>query len=347
MTRGPFLQHLDGSVQLDTGHQTKVSLVDGSGNGSMFSEVRLGTISVADVARSERFYQDAFGYVGKGGGILRAEDDDGRVGEAWMMPAGMAVRFSVVGPATCESCLLRIVEFDSPGELIWGDVPAGKVIGLYALNIRVPEIHTGWERIVAAGGTVKSPPTHWDLSDGSAWDSQIYDPDGVLIDAWSVEGEIADRLGPALEPASELQTMALHVYDAIRSKQFYLAFGYDVLYDQEVRGLEEFFGVPGGVVMHNVNLIMNHTPVGGMEMSQYLGYPGIEVKERAVPPNHGIFSVSFEVDDLAAASGQVVSLGAELIGGPVVLDTPPFGPMAASTFLGPDGEMIELFERSG
>ncbi len=347
MTRGPFLQHLDGSVQLDTGHQTKVSLVDGSGNGSMFSEVRLGTISVADVARSERFYQDAFGYVGKGGGILRAEDDDGRVGEAWMMPAGMAARFSVVGPATCESCLLRIVEFDSPGEPIWGDVPAGKVIGLYALNIRVPETHTGRERIVAAGGTVKSPPTRWNLSDGSAWDSQIYDPDGVLIDAWSVEGEIADRLGPALEPAGELQTMALHVDDAIRSKQFYLAFAYEVLYDQEVRGLEESFGVPGGVVMHNVNLIMNHTPVGRMEMSQYLGYPGIEVKERAVPPNHGIFSVSFEVDDLAAASGQVVSLGAELIGGPVVLDTPPFGPMAASTFLGPDGEMIELFERSG
>ena len=193
MTRGPFLQHLDGSVQLDTGHQTKVSLVDGSENGSMFSEVRLGTISVGDLARSERFYHDAFGYVGKGNGVLRAEDDDGRVGEAWMMPAGMTAGYSVVGPAECESCLLRIVEFDSPGELIWGDVPAGKVIGLYALNIRPPDIHTGWERIVAAGGTVKYPPTHWNLSDGSAWDSQIYDPDGVLIDAWSVEGEIADR----------------------------------------------------------------------------------------------------------------------------------------------------------
>ena len=130
MTHGPFLQHLDGSVQVDTGHQTKVSLVDGSGNGSMFSEVRLGTISVGDLARSERFYHDAFGYVGKGSGVVRAADDRGRVGEAWMMPAGMTAGYSVVGPAECESCLLRIVEFDSPGEPIWGDVPAGKVIGL-------------------------------------------------------------------------------------------------------------------------------------------------------------------------------------------------------------------------
>ena len=313
----------------------------------MFSEVKLATISVADLSRSERFYRDAFGYVGKGAGVLRADDDGGRVGETWMMPPGMTARFSVVGPEASESCLLRIVEFDSPGERIWGDVPAGKVIGLYALNIRVPEIHTGWERIVAAGGAVKSPPTHWDLSDGSAWDSQIYDPDGVLIDAWSVEGEIANRLGPAMEPASELQTMALHVGDAVRSKDFYLAFGYGVLYDQQVKGLEEFFGVPDGVVMHNVNLIMDHTPVGRMEMSQYLGYPGVEVRQRAVPPNHGILSVSFEVDDLEAAAERLVTRGARPIGGPAALDMPPFGAAAAVTLSGPDGEMIELFERTG
>ena len=313
----------------------------------MFSEVRLGTISVADLARSERFYRDAFGYLAKGTGVLRAEDDAGRVGEAWMMPDGMSARFAVVGPAGCDSCLLRIVEFDAPGEPIWGDLPAGKVIGHYALNIRVPEIHTSWERIVAAGGRIKSPPTHWNLSDGSAWDSQIYDPDGVLIDAWTVHGDIAERLGPAVDPASELQTMALHVGDAVRSKEFYLGFGYGVLYDQQVRGLEEFFGVPGGVVMHNVNLIMEHTPVGRMEMSQYLGYPGVEVKQRAAPPNHGILSVTFEVDDLEAASDHVVDLGAEVIGGPATYGVPPFGQVTASTFFGPDGEMVELFERTG
>lgn len=99
--------------------------------------------------------------------------------------------------------------------------------------------------------------------------------------------------------------------------------------------------------MRNVNLIMEHTPVGRMEMSQYLGYPGIEVTEWAVPPNHGIFSVTFEVDDLEAASGQVVALGAEPIGGPVAFEMLPFGPVAAATFFGPDGEMIELFERAG
>ena len=297
--------------------------------------------------RSQTFYRDAFGYLAKGTGVLRAEDDAGRVGESWMMPDGMAARFAVVGPAGCNSCLLRIVEFDAPGEPIWGDLPAGKVIGHYALNIRVPEIHTGWERIVAAGGRIKSPPTHWNLSDGSAWDSQIYDPDGVLIDAWTVHGEIAERLGPATDPASELQTMALHVGDAARSKEFYLGLGYGVLYDQQVKGLEEFFGVPGGVVMHNVNLIMEHTPVGRMEMSQYLGYPGVEVKQRAVPPNHGILSVTFEVDDLEAGSNHVVDLGAELIGGPAISGLPPFGQVTASTFFGPDGEMVELFERTG
>ena len=311
----------------------------------MFSEVRLGTISVADLGRSQRFYQDAFGYLGKGTGVLRAEDDGGRVGASWMMPGGMTARFAVVGPADCGSCLLRIVEFDAPGEPIWGDLPAGKVIGHYALNIRVPEIRSGWERIVAAGGRIKSPPTHWNLSDGSAWDSQIYDPDGVLIDAWSVDGEIAERLGPATEPASELQTMALHVGDAVRSKEFYLGLGYGVLYDQQVKGLEEFFGVPDGVVMHNVNLIMEHPPVGRMEMSQYLGYPGVKVKSRAVPPNHGILSVTFEVDDLVAASAHVIGLGAEPIGGPAMYSVVPFGQSVATTFFGPDGEMVELFER--
>ncbi|MCY4372024.1 MAG: hypothetical protein OXF41_21950 [bacterium] len=302
---------------------------------------------MADLERSQDFYHGAFGYLAKGTGVLRAEDDGGRVGESWMMPDGMTARFAVVGPARCDSCLLRIVEFDAPGQPIWDDLPAGKVIGHYALNIRVPEIHTGWERIVAAGGRIKSPPTHWHLSDGSAWDSQIYDPDGILIDAWSVEGEIAERLGAAMDPASELQTMALHVGDAVRSKEFYLGFGYGVLYDQQVKGLEEFFGVPDGVVMHNVNLIMEHTPVGRMEMSQYLGHPGIEVKPRAVPPNHGILSVTFEAGDLPSASAHVVDLGAEPIGGPATYAVLPYGQVAASTFFGPDGEMVEIFERIG
>lgn len=311
----------------------------------MFSEVRLATISVTDLERSERFYRDGFGYVMKGEGSLSADDDGGRVGDAWRMPQGLTARYVVVGPAHAESSLLRIVEFDAEGEAIWGDVPAGKVIGLYALNMRVPEIESGWKRLVAAGGTVKSEPTFWEVTNGTAWDSQIYDPDGVLIDAWSIAGPIADTLGPAIDPASEIQTVALHVADAVRSKEFYVGLGFGVLYDQKVAGLEQFFGVPEGVVMHNVNLMMDHPPTGRIEASQYIDYAGISISDRTRPPNRGMLSASFEVNDLEAASGQIARLGAEATADVATMAVAPFGSIRIATFLGPDGEPLELFER--
>jgi hypothetical protein len=78
------------------------------------------------------------------------------------------------------------------------------------------------------------------------------------------------------------------------------------------------------------------------------GFSGSEhLTPSAVPPNIGILSVSLETDDLPGISERVVARGARMIAGPFEAEMPPFGRVLFSTFLGPNGEQWEFFQRLG
>ena len=310
----------------------------------MISEIRIVTLSVADLERSARFYKQALGYVELGGGKLAGD----ALEKAWRMPPGLTGRFLMLGAPRKASGLLRLVRFDRPGERIWGDYSRIQDLGHYAVNFRVRDLKAQWPGFIEAGAKAKSEPTFWKVNeDISAWDSQCFDPDGVLLDIFEVQGNLDQSpLGQQTAEASEVQTMAIHVADMAKSKAFYTGIGYDVLYDKVIENMESFFGVPKGTNLHNVNLIMPAgSPNGRVELAQYVGYPGRSLRDRAVPPNLGILSISFETDDLAAAGRLAEEVGGEAIGGPVELPVPPFGNVTFRTFFGPDGETLELFER--
>jgi len=288
----------------------------------MISEIRIVTLSVADLERSARFYKQALGYVELGGGKLAGD----ALEQAWRMPPGLTGRFLMLGPPRMASGLLRLVQFTQPGERIWGDYARIQDLGHFAVNFRVRDLKDHWPRLVEAGAKAKSEPTFWKVNeDLSAWDSQCYDPDGVLLDIFEVQGNLDKTpLGEQTAEVSEVQTMAIHVSDMAKSTAFYTGIGFEVFYDKLIENMEGFFGMPKGTSLHNVNLIMPAgSPNGRVELAQYVGFPGRPLRERAVPPN----------------------LGGEAIGGPLELAVPPFGKVALRTFFGPDGETLELFER--
>ena len=82
----------------------------------MISELRVTTVAVSDVLRSCTFYADAFGYQSAGGAAIAGPE----IERAWQMPAGLTGRCRVVGPPGATTGLLRLVQFDQPGQRIVG-----------------------------------------------------------------------------------------------------------------------------------------------------------------------------------------------------------------------------------
>ncbi|WP_164477820.1 VOC family protein [Nocardioides pantholopis] len=309
----------------------------------MFSEIRVATVGVGDLERSQEFYCATFDYAVLGTGTVSGP----AAGQLWGLPEGMSAETVLLGPAGATSGLLRLVQFDRPGELYWGDYSRMQDYGHYALNVRVPEIQSAVAAIRAHGGSSRSGPTHWTVTpDLSAWDSLSYDPDRVLLDVFELEPAPGSLLAEYDGRPSPLQTVAIHSSDARRSALFYAALGMRPLYDKVLREMESFFGLPAGTELHNINMMNPAAPdLGRLEIAQYVGFPGRSQRDRAVPPALGILSAALETDDLAAAELLLQAIGAEPAGERVELDLPGLGTVATRSYFGPDDERLEFYER--
>ncbi|TDC58653.1 hypothetical protein E1281_00665 [Actinomadura sp. KC345] len=309
----------------------------------MISELRVATVAVSDLERSVAFYRDVFGYVAGPEVAVGGPE----IERAWRMPAGLTGRTVVLGPEGATTGLVRLVSFDAPGDRIWGDYSRAQDYGHYALNIRVDDVRATVHRLREAGGRAKSEPTRWTVTpELAAWDSLSYDPDGVILDVFELEARDGSPLAEYDGSPSELQTVAVHVGDARAAMGFYGALGFEPMYDQVIEGMEAFFRLPPGTSLHNINMYMpGGTMNGRVEIAQYVGFPGRDQRDRAVPPNTGLLSVSLETDDLPATAGLLAAHGAVPVCDPVELDVPPYGPAAVQTFLGRDGELLEFYRR--
>lgn len=204
----------------------------------MISEIRISTVGVRDLDASVAFYRSVFDYVEKG----RGETTAAETVHLWGGAADMKGRQVVLGPEGVESGLLRLVQYEAPADLYWGDYSALEDYGHYALNIRVPHLNDSLRTLAEHGGRTRSGPAYWTVSpDLSAWDSLNYDPDGILLDVFQLETEPTSALHDYDGRPSALQTVATHCSDAQRSARFYAAIGLRPMYDKVLESMEDFF----------------------------------------------------------------------------------------------------------
>ena len=306
----------------------------------MISPISVATVGVTDLGASVRFYRSLLRWEVVATGEVAGSDLEA----LWRMPSGLGGRAVVLGAPGLPLGRVRLVEWDRPGELV-RDPVRNQDFGHYALNFRVGNLEEVWERLEDIGGSARSRPNTWVVADGIlAHDSLCYDPDSITCDVFELPDE--GPLGPLGDrPSSELQTMAIRPSDMAATTAFYTGLGYEIWYDHKTDGIEGFLHLPEGTTLHNVNLHMPSISRNArVELAAYLGYPGVNVAVRAVPPNIGIMSITFESDDFDRDTELVEDLGATSVARSDRTEVPPFGPTRVATFLGPDGEAIEIVE---
>ncbi len=310
----------------------------------MLSEVKLVTLGVSDIDKACAFYAASLQYHVKESGTISSE-----LAGLWRFDPAMRGRYAIIAADDSGIGRIRLVSFDAPGERLWNADNLYNGSGYYALNFRCRDALDTMNAITAAGGSSGHEPSYWEVSDQVAVrDSINDDPDGIRLDAFSYErgGELR---GPLDTEVSVLQTVAIATRDVPRSAAFYLALGFEVLFDRtlDFPGLQALLGTDRPVRIHNVNLMKNGNIIPGrVEMFAYLDMehlPDAPLRDKAVPPNIGILSASLASDNLEADLGHLQSLGGELIAR-ARLTLPGCGRCDVATLFGPDGEMLELYQ---
>jgi catechol 2,3-dioxygenase-like lactoylglutathione lyase family enzyme len=310
-----------------------------------YSEIQTVTLGVRSLTQTRAFYETAFGY--------RCVDESTVSHDCagfWGVPAGVGARTALLARAAPDGPvrrgMIRLLECTPAGEHAWGRYERYFDYGHYAVNIRVPDIRTSYDTMLEAGASSKSRPTRWEVEPGlEAWDSLSWDPDGTLIDVYTVSGR-PDVFAPIQGLATEVETVAIHTSDARRSRDFYLRLGYSQFYDRLITDLSSFFHLPEHVALHNINLFKpERSPVGRIEIVQYVGLPGEPVGARARPPRLGILAIAFETQDVGAAQDRLRQLGSPEVGAVTEIELPGIGRVRTFAADSPDRERLEFHQR--
>ncbi|KIQ96170.1 VOC family protein [Lysobacter sp. A03] len=312
----------------------------------MLSEVKLVTLGVSDLDNACAFYSAALQYQVKESGPISPE-----LAALWRFDPALSGRYAIIAADDSGLGRLRLVSFDAPGERIWNKDNLYNGSGFYALNFRSRDALDTMNAVKAAGGSSGKEPSAWEVSEHvSVRDSINDDPDGIRLDVFSYDrgGELR---GPLDTEVSVLQTVAIATRDVERSAAFYRALGYQTLFDQtlDFPELQDLLGTDKPVRIHNINLLKDGTIIPGrVEMFAYLDMdhlPDAPLRDKAVPPNIGILSASFESTDVDASLAHLQSLGGELVAR-ARLALPGFGDCDVATLFGPDGELLEIYRRA-
>lgn len=302
----------------------------------MISEIRYVTLAVRDLETASTFYTRGIGWE-----LLDFGDVSGPGYErAWQMPPLATGKVQVLGLPGAFSALLRLVQFDLPGVSIRYEDRAEDP-GFFATRILARDLESLWRRVEVLGARPRLPVHPLPVESGAPPpDSQFFDPSGAVVEAVQVPTE---GIVPGLPgTVSDIQAVILVCHDAARSRDFYQHLGYSV-----VREAESTVRAPGpleGRPLRLVRLSAGPDLPGGIDLVEFVDVTGRSLVERAVPPNHGYLSISFETDDLDGTARTLERAGASQVADPQTVEVPHLGLSRIQAFRGPDGEILELIE---
>jgi len=277
----------------------------------------------------------------------------------WQLGEKAAARFVLLKAAGSDHGYIRLIDFDGVKQQpIRVGARAWDTGGYFSLMMRGKDLDRIFDAAIALGFQAESEPIRFvfEPTDGSPPSDLknvvIKAPDGINF-------AIYERLSPALAPFWDFERLSqpFNAMQMIASTEQAEAFFQGVL------GMTTFWAsdfVDPEPAYNNFGLPQNLTTqiprrtrilwprpgeTGRLEAMEIVGLKGRDLSDRATPPNLGILSVSYPVEDAAQSLAAIENAGAKPVYGLRSFSWAPYGKVRMFTVQSPGGALINIFER--
>ena len=304
---------------------------------------------VTDIDDWVRTYAEVGGWE-----LLYAGDVAPEVVEYLRAPAATRAREAVIGKPGATFGFVRLVAFDD-GErrpVIRSYGRPWEIGGWFDINVRVDDMDARFAQLQDLGWGGVSDPIGWNFGPLKVREWLAYGPDGIV---WA----LIQRIDPPLPPAEQPGRMSAHfnstqiVADFAAARHFYIdLLGFEILVEIDDKPMtneprQNVLGLPEetSVSQHwNVSMLKAPgAPGGSIELLSLPGISGRDFAPLAQPPNRGIISHRFPVDDLDALHSHLRDADIPIVCPPQILPMPPGAPIRIMTARGPCGALLDFF----
>lgn len=248
----------------------------------------------------------------------------------------------------------RLIRFDTAPDapLIRSNARPWETGGWFDLNARVADMQLSFDTINRLGWSAESDPVEWQFGEVIVKEWLVRGPDGVVL-------ALIERVDPPLPAAEQPGNFSKHinatqiVTDITAAREFYQqVLGFKPLIEVN----DEFFipepasnvlGLPAeSAAKQKWNISLQAAPGADGGWIEILSLPGISGRDFSAltdPPNRGILSLRFPVDDPDALQQHLLDHSITVISECQNLMLEPYGQVRMFTARGPHGARLDFF----
>lgn len=305
-------------------------------------------VSVADLdASSEWLIEYGNWSTTSEGEIERSELD------YWELPDTISGSHKKVCAPQAETGCIRFVRFDGepnqrPIRLAARPWDSG---GIFSIMLRTEDAQAAFDAAIERGWWAESQPYEFSFGGSDLVNVVIRGPHGVNYALY--ERKAPEFIGfPVGRLSQAFNTMRM-VKDQPASLAFYRdALGFGVLFDAPFTDPEprsNNFSVPANLAEHLVRRAAVAQPVlpgetGRVEVMQFEGFEGREFDSFASPPNFGIISVRYPVQNIVEYIETLEGRGLTPEYAAADVDVSGLGTVSLFAFRDPDGNLTEFYD---
>jgi catechol 2,3-dioxygenase-like lactoylglutathione lyase family enzyme len=306
-------------------------------------------VSVENIATSSRLFREVGGWKATHKGKV----DPSEIAY-WNLPEGTKASFErLCAPQTSTGCIRFIRFADVPQRPIRQAKRAWDTGGIFSIMVRSDNVPALFDAAIAMGWWAESEPIRFTFGASDLRNVVLTGPHGINL-------AVYQRVSPPFTafPVSRI-SQAFNSMRMVRDKAASRAFyeeklGFSVLFDsnnEPAQPAPSNFGIPLNYtpIVKRAAAAMHPTPgeTGRVEVMQLEGFAGLDVSAHASPPNLGIISVRYPVQDLAAYRAKVTGKGVGVVYEAVNMKSHGLSDGRAAKMFSvrdPDGNLTDFYE---
>ncbi|WP_166423641.1 VOC family protein [Paraglaciecola sp. 20A4] len=301
---------------------------------------------VSDIDKTSQFYQQHAGWE-----VRSTADVDPQLKSLWQLPKTANVKQVLLANKGEKRGYVRLIQIDNVAQkIIRANTQSWDVGGIFDVNVRVADMVQKRAQLQRAGWRGTSDPVSFTFGPYEVTEWITTGFDGISF-------AMIERIKPTLEgwPNVKQMSRVFNSTQVVSNIDTSLAFYRDVLGFQvylEHKGASKetgpnVLGLPYNLTTEIPRSVYILHPQkineGSIELLQFHGAKGKNVSALASPPNLGIVTLRFPVDNLPALRTHLLASEVKIVS-QASLDLPPYGQVDMLAIRTPDQTWIEFYQ---